>query len=220
MLPTSLLLLAAGGCGGQTGELTGGRTEETVETPLALDEPSPLGFTAQEVLDRVPTTTYDASLQETEGEFGPGSLSDELRHSSPFTVAALASPEAVFQELVVDDVVTEQWVAIRGDGVLTSGDGRFDTTGRLLLQANGLSDAEIHWNYVAGAGPTGPMTPPVDEEVARFQEGSTCPDLVPTAILTPNGPRDGLRLLLNIANDDADCSYSGNVAALDLQPVE
>lgn len=216
----ALLLLLAGGCGGQTGEMDNHRKEETRETPLALDEMSPLGFTAQEVLDRAPTTTYDGALQETEGEFGPGSMSDQLLQSSPFTVAALASPVAVYQEFVVDGVVTERWVVIRGDSAVTSADGVFDASGRLVLQASGLSDAEIGWNYVPGSGPTGTVPSWVDEEVARWQDSSSCPDSRAAAIVTPHGPLDSLWLLLNIVNDDPDCSYSGNVAALDLEPVE
>lgn len=71
-----------------------------------------------------------------------------------------------------------------------------------------------------GAGPTGTMPSWVDEEVARWQDSSSCPHSPAAAIVTPHGPLDSLWLLLNVVNDDPDCSYSGNVAALDLEPVE
>ncbi len=220
LITFSALMALASGCGGQTGEIDYVGTVETVETSLALDEMSDLGFTAQEVLDRVGPVTYDAALQETEGEFGPGSLSDQMLQASPFSVAALSTPAAVFQETVINDEVTERWVVIRGAGAVVSEDSTFNVVGQLELHAEGLTDAEINWNDAAGAGPTGVMPSWVDEQVASFHEGSTCPASVPTAILKPRGPLDGLELLLNIENADPDCGYGGNVAALDLQPVE
>jgi hypothetical protein len=118
---------------------------ETVETPLALDEVSPLGFTAQEVLDRAPTTTYDGALIEGDPDFGPGSLSDQLLQSAPFTITALTEPEAVFRQEYLDGVITRESVAVGGQITVLSADDAFALAGAIELVATAPTDADIGW---------------------------------------------------------------------------
>lgn len=215
------LLLVAGGCGGQTGEmdLTGKR--ETVETPLALDEVSPLGFTAQEVLDRAPTTTYDGALTEGDPDFGPGSLSDRMLQSAPFTLSALTGPEAVFRQEYLDERILNESVAVRGQTTVMSADDAFALAGPMELVATAPTDADIGWGGVGDDSLTGTMPTWVDDAAAEASDAwsadGTCAPEDPFAIVRPHGPLAGPALILNIVLEP--CG-SGNYAWIDLAPVE
>ena len=210
MLRTWVLLPLATACGGQTGEmeLTGKR--ETVETPLALDETSALGFTAQEVLDRAPTTTYDGALITEDSDFGPGSLSDHLLQSAPFIITALTVPVAVFRQEYLDGVIMEEFVDVRGQTTIVSADGAFDLAGAVELEATALTDAEIGWGGVAD-NLTGVMPAWVDEAVA--ETAPACGDATPFALVQPHESLAAPALLLNVVSGDC---YSGNYAWIDL----
>ena len=210
------LLLVAGGCGGQTGEMDLEGKWETVDTPLALDEVSPLGFTAQAVLDRAPTTTYDGALMEGVTDFGPGSLSDQLLQSAPFTITVLTEPEAFFRQVFLDEAIVDENVVVRGQTSITSGDGAFNLAGTAELWATAATDAGIGWAGV-GYEPSGTMpawgAEAVDEVAEEWSADGSCAPDGPFALVHPNGSLAGLALILNIVLEP--CG-SGNYAGIDL----
>lgn len=213
-------LLFVAGCGGQTGELDHTGKRETVETPLSLDEVSPLGFTAQEVLDRAPTTTYDGGLVAGDPAFGPGSLSDLLLQSAPFTITALTDPEAVFRQEYLDGSIQHESVAVVGQITVGSADAAFALAGGVELVATALDDADIVWAGV-GTDLTGTMPAWVDQAVAETAnawsaDGSCAPE-EPFALVRPHGALATPALILNIVLEP--CG-SGNYAWIDLTPVE
>ncbi|MDP2313828.1 MAG: hypothetical protein Q8P41_13045 [Pseudomonadota bacterium] len=216
----SWFLLFAAGCGGQTGEmdLTGKR--ETVETPLALDEVSLLGFTAQDVLDRAPTTTYDGGLIAGDPDFGPGSLSELLLQAAPFTITALTDPEAVFRQEYLDGGILYESVAVGGQITVVSADYAFALAGGVELVATAPNDADIGWAGV-GTGLTGTMPAWVDEAVAETAnawsaDGSCAPE-DPFALVRPHEALATPALILNIVLEP--CG-SGNYAWIELTPAE
>lgn len=215
------LLLVAGGCGGQTGEMDLMGKRETVETPLALDEVSPLGFTAQEVLNRVPTTMYDGGLSAGDPEFGPGSLSDQMLQSAPFTITALTEPEAVFREEYLGGTLMDEFVVVGGQVTVASADDAFALAGPMELMASALTDANIGWAGVGDESLTGTMPTWVDVAVADTSDawsadGSCAPE-GPFAIVRPHGPVGTPNLSLNIVLEP--CG-SGNYAMIELTRAE
>ncbi len=212
-----LLLVLAGGCGGQTGEMDFVGNREVVETPLALDEVSPLGFTPQEVLDQAPTTAYDAALTAADGDFGPGSWSDQLAQSGPFTISALMEPEAVFRQEYLNGTLLRDSVAVNGQITVVSADGAFVVAGAVELVAVDPALVVVGWGDTEGL--TGTMPTWVDDALAEAAVAMDCtrPPEDPEPVIQPLGELASLELILNFVLEP--CG-SGNYAAIDLTPVE
>jgi hypothetical protein len=118
---------------------------ETLDEPLPLDQPSSLGFTAQEVLARVGTTTYAATAIPDE----PAGWDDvqELVHHAPFEIstdatAAQAWDRTKRQQGLEDR--TSVWILVPYS--VRSADGAISVDGLAGINATAVDDASIRWS--------------------------------------------------------------------------
>lgn len=143
-LPTStlsLLLALAGGCGGQVGEESGVVCKPVERDPLALADSSPLGFSAQELLDA------------TGGDYA-GSVEWSDQTSSAATVSVTYTGGVIeFQDRewtsdgdsqdLAASLECNDVVAIEVEVVVTSDDGRLDESWTTMLLAEQGSAASF-----------------------------------------------------------------------------